>query len=250
MESAIREAADIIIHARRLCAFTGAGMSVESGIPPFRGAEGIWGRYDPRMLELSYFDAHPEECWITIKEIFYEPFGRAEPNAGHFALAAMEAAGRLELLITQNIDDLHFRAGSRKVVEYHGNSRLLLCRVCGKKIEARRENLEVLPPKCPGCGGILKPDFVFFGELIPAEALGAAEEEMGKTDCLLVVGTTGEVFPAAALPHTASRTGAGIIEINPSPSTYTDTITDIYIPMPAGRALPLLRDLVLENRDR
>jgi NAD-dependent deacetylase len=222
-------------------------MSVESGIPPFRGAEGIWGRYDPRLLELSYFDAYPEKCWIKIKEIFYDYFGRAQPNPGHLTLSAMEAAGKLELLITQNIDDLHFRAGSRKFIEYHGNSRLLVCRKCGKKLQAEKEILSILPPKCPACGEILKPDFVFFGENIPSDALEASQTAMEKTDCLLIIGTTGEVFPAASLPHTASRGGALIIEINPSPSTYTDTVTDVYIPLPAGKALPRLWELLRDG---
>ena len=242
-----KRAAEILRGSYRLAAFTGAGMSVESGIPPFRGNGGLWDRYDPRLLELDYFNAHPEPCWRTIKEIFYDYFGKAAPNPGHLVLADMEKDGILRNLITQNIDDLHFRAGSRKVIEFHGNSRLLVCLSCERKYEAATFDLTTLPPKCLKCGGLLKPDFVFFGEMIPAKALEASQRIARETDCLIVIGTTGEVYPAAALPHTAHAQGAHIIEINPSPSNYTEEITEIRLPLPAGEALPRLWDLV-KNR--
>lgn len=247
MNEKLLQAARLIRGSNWVSAFTGAGMSVESGIPPFRGENGIWNTYDSRLLELPYFNANPELCWVTIKKIFYDHFGRALPNPGHLTLAEMEAAGVLKSLITQNIDDLHFRAGSRKVVEYHGNSRLLHCRGCDRKYAAADTDLTVLPPVCPACGEILKPDFVFFGEAIPFTALSEARFAAGRTDCMLIIGTTGEVYPAAALPRQAVAAGAHIIEINPTPSAYTDSITEVYIPLPAGEALPriwkLYRDM-------
>ncbi|TFG64531.1 MAG: RNA polymerase subunit sigma, partial [Spirochaetales bacterium] len=122
LSETLARAAEKIRNALYLTAFTGAGISVESGIPPFRGKNGLWNTYDPQVLEIGYFWRHPETCWKGIKEIFYDFFGKAEPNAAHHFLADLEKRGILKTLITQNIDDLHFRAGSRNVVEFHGNS--------------------------------------------------------------------------------------------------------------------------------
>ena len=232
---AAREAAVVIRSARHLTAFTGAGISVESGIPPFRGPGGLWNTYDPQMLELDYFLAHPETAWPVIREIFYDNFGRAKPNTAHFALARLETAGRLRVLITQNIDNLHYLAGSRAIVEFHGNSRLLLCLGCGKRVEARPELLQTLPPRCP-CGGVYKPDFIFFGEGIPPEAQERAQEAASRTDVMLVIGSTGEVYPAALVPRWAKDAGAKIIEVNPGESEFTSSVTDIHIPLKAGEA--------------
>ena len=246
IESRIKSAASLIRGARYLTAFTGAGISVESGIPPFRGPGGLWGKYDPRTLELDYFLAHPAEAWPVIREIFYDNFGKAKPNAAHLALARLEAKapgadgrGRLKVLITQNIDNLHYLAGSRNIVEFHGNSRRLLCLSCGERRDADPEILKVLPPRCR-CGGILKPDFIFFGEGIPPEAHTRSLEAAAHTDVMLVVGSTGEVYPAALVPQRAREAGAKIIEINPIASGFTDSITNIHIPMKAAEAFELL----------
>jgi NAD-dependent protein deacetylase/lipoamidase len=245
-QSRIRAAAALIRSARYLTAFTGAGISVESGIPPFRGTGGLWNTYDPRMLELDSFLAHPEKAWPVIKEIFYDHFGKAEPNDAHRALAWLEkqgagsnGLGQLKCLITQNIDNLHYRAGSRDIVEFHGNSRLLLCLECGTRVEARPELLHTLPPRC-ACGGLYKPDFIFFGEGIPPEAYRRSEQEAGRTDLMLVVGSTGEVYPAALVPRWAHEAGAKIIEVNPDVSEFTGSITDVHIPMKAAEAFRLL----------
>lgn len=236
---AISAAASFIRSARYLTAFTGAGISVESGIPPFRGPGGLWNTYDPRMLELAYFLAHPEKAWPVIREIFYDHFGKAKPNKAHEQLARLEAAGKLKVLITQNIDNLHYLAGSRTIVEFHGNSRLLLCLDCGTRAEARPEILQSLPPRCP-CGGLYKPDFIFFGEGIPPEAHRRSQEAAGRTDVMLVVGSTGEVYPAALVPRWAKEAGAKIVEVNPDESEFTGSITDIHIPMKAAEAFRLL----------
>jgi len=155
----IRQAALKIKNARRTVAFTGAGISVESGIPPFRGPDGIWSRYDPQVLNLTYFQRHPLASWQVIKEIFYDFFGQARPNPAHEALTRLEAAGYLNGVITQNIDNLHQESGTRDVIEFHGTSRRLTCLSCLQSWEFRSEMLASLPPLCPRCEGLLKPDF-------------------------------------------------------------------------------------------
>jgi len=240
MKKQIKKAAETILSASYCTAFTGAGISVESGIPPFRGEKGIWNTYNPIVLDLGYFYQHPRESWEAIKEIFYDFFGSARPNAAHLLLAEMEKKGALRRIITQNIDNLHYEAGSREIVEYHGNSRTLVCPRCGSRVEADPSILSSLPPKC-SCGGVWKPDFVFFGESIPFEAMRQSEEAASRTDCMILIGTTGEVYPAALLPREAARQGAVIIEINPEPSLYTSEITDIYIPAGAVEAAQLLK---------
>jgi NAD-dependent deacetylase len=238
---AIHAASALIRGATYLTAFTGAGISVESGIPPFRGPGGLWGKYDPHTLELDYFLSHPQKAWPVIREIFYDNFGKARPNRAHEVLAAWEARGLLKCLITQNIDNLHYAAGSRNIAEFHGNSRLLACLSCGARVEASTDLLKDLPPRC-SCGGIYKPDFIFFGEGIPAAAHAKSQEAAGRTDVMLVVGSTGEVYPAALVPRRASDAGAKIIEVNPEPSEFTGSITDIHIPLKAGDAFGLLEE--------
>jgi NAD-dependent deacetylase len=132
MGDALQQAAGLIKSSRRTTAFTGAGISVESGIPPFRGSDGLWSKFDPVFLDIDYFHRYPERSWKLIKEIFYDFFGRAKPNAAHYALAAMERAGFLHSVITQNIDNLHQKAGSKEVYEFHGNSRYLICDSCSR----------------------------------------------------------------------------------------------------------------------
>jgi NAD-dependent deacetylase len=250
-QAVIQHAAALIRSARYLTAFTGAGISVESGIPAFRGPGGLWSRYDPRMLELDFFLAHPDRAWPVIKEIFYDNFGTARPNRAHEVLAAWEAhgagadgLGRLKCLITQNIDNLHYAAGSRNIVEFHGNSRMLCCIQCASRMEASPSILAILPPHCP-CGGIYKPDFIFFGEGIPAEAHERARQAAAETDLMLVIGSTGEVYPAAMMPRMASEAGARIVEINPDASEFTQSITDIHIALPAAEALTRLQKEML-----
>ncbi|RKX78983.1 MAG: RNA polymerase subunit sigma [Spirochaetes bacterium] len=241
----LTRATDIIRNAKRLVAFTGAGISVESGIPPFRGPDGLWSRYDPQVLDLTFFQQHPEDSWKVIKEIFYDFFGKARPNPGHLALAELERAGILKGIITQNIDNLHQEAGSRNVVEFHGSSRRLSCLSCSENREFREDMLAELPPICPDCGGLLKPDFIFFGEGIPPHAYQRSEEETQNADVWLVVGTTGEIMPASMLPIEAHGKGAAIIEVNLHPSNYTSSITDIFLQGKAGVVLRELADRVI-----
>ena len=237
----VREAARLIRDARYLSAFTGAGISVESGVPPFRGPGGLWSRYDPRKLELAYFHSHPLECWELLREIFYESFAAARPNEAHRVLARLEEKGLLKVLITQNIDNLHHEAGSRNVVEFHGSSRTLRCTVCGAAAPADPALLENLPPSC-ACGGVLKPDMVFFGEEIPELAWFESAQAARRTDVMLVVGSTGEVYPAAGIPVQAAEQGATIVEINPEPSNFTESISDVFVPLPAAEALSRIEE--------
>ena len=244
-ETLIQQAAQKIKDAHRSIAFTGAGISVESGIPPFRGPDGLWSRYDPQVLELSYFQRHPLESWEVIKEIFYDFFGQAQPNPAHEALAQLESAGYLHGIITQNIDNLHQQAGSRDVTEFHGTSRRLTCLSCRQTWEFHLDMLDNLPPACPRCGGLLKPDFIFFGEGIPPQAYRRSLAETERADVWLVIGTTGEIMPASRLPIEAQRNGALMIEVNLRPSNYTSTITDIFLPGNASEVLSALAEAVL-----
>ncbi len=242
----ISRAASVIRKARHVTAFTGAGISVESGIPPFRGKDGLWNKYDPSFLDIGYFNRNPEKSWRLIKEIFYDFFGSAGPNKGHFALAEMEKRGFVKAVITQNIDNLHQKAGSMKVYELHGTSRTLTCMSCSGIYEAAKIDLAQLPPRCPVCSGILKPDFVFFGEPLPQFDYSHAIEEANLADVFLVIGTTGEIMPASVIPHIAKRNGATIIEVNPEGSSYQSTITDIFLRGKAGVVLPELMDELLK----
>ncbi|MFZ5980153.1 MAG: SIR2 family NAD-dependent protein deacylase [Candidatus Zixiibacteriota bacterium] len=234
------QAARAIKNARRVTGFTGAGISVESGIPPFRGEGGLWSKYDPTCLEIDYFRAHPKAAWKVIKEIFYDFFSEAIPNAAHRGLAHMERKGLLQTVITQNIDNLHQEAGSTHVFEFHGNSKYLVCLNCDKVFHHSEIGFDTLPPSCAACGGLLKPDFVFFGEPIPEQAHTRAIEEARSSDVFLLIGTTGEVMPAAFIPPLAKQNGALIIEMNVEKSNYTDRITDIFLQAKATEAMTVL----------
>ena len=166
----IEEAAKLIKNAKHITAFTGAGISVESGIPPFRGENGLWNKFDPIFLDINYFHQNPHKSWKLIKEIFYDFFGKAKPNVAHLVLSEMERAGYINSVITQNIGNLHQKAGSKEIYEFHGTSQNLICTNCNKVYSANIIDLNNLPPKCKKCGTVLKPDFVFFGEPIPEPA--------------------------------------------------------------------------------
>ena len=239
-EQDIIKAAGIIAEAKHLVAFTGAGISVESGIPPFRGEGGIWSKHDPSILDIDFFCKHPLESWEAISKIFYEYFIDASPNAAHYLLARMEKEGMLKAVITQNIDNMHYEAGNRTVIEYHGNSKWLKCSLCGERFELSEVSLDTLPPRCSMDNEVLKPDFVFFGEGIPTEAASRSVDEISKADVLMIIGSTGEVMPAGVLPSIAKSNGATIIEINPERSAFTDAMTDLYLQGPAGELSTLI----------
>lgn len=240
MNTDIRKAAEIIRSSKALIAFTGAGISVESGIPPFRGPEGLWSKYDPKCLDLDYFHSQPKEAWSAIKSIFYDFFGTAKYNKAHKVLANLERKGLLKAVVTQNIDNLHQEAGSNVVFEFHGNSQKLICPFCKQIYLPEEVNLNDLPPLCKSDEQVLKPDFVFFGEGIPEEAYRRSLLAAQKADVVLIIGTTGEVMPAAMIPMEAKRFGAEIIEINTEASNYTSQITDYFL---QGKASEILLEL-------
>ena len=239
----IEDAIELIKNSKYLTVSTGAGISVESGIPPFRGKDGVWNKFDPELLNIEYFIDNPKKSWEFSKKVFFDTIGNAKPNSAHFALAKLEKLGILKTIITQNIDNLHFKAGSKNLVEFHGNIRDLVCLDCLTKQRVAETELDILPPKCKKCGGILKPDFVFFGEEIPENALEKAIEAVEKTDVMLVIGTTGNVVPASQLPINASQQGAKIIEINIEPTVMTDQITDIFL---QGKASEILSKIIAD----
>ena len=247
LERRLFKAAQMMRTAKNLTVFTGAGVSVESGIPPFRGSSGLWQKYDPQVLDLGYFYQNPLESWRVIKEIFYDFFGKAKPNAAHLALAKLEEMGLLRCIITQNIDNLHQEAGNTIIHEFHGNSQILRCTKCDRHYPAGEIDLSVLPPKCADCGGLLKPDFIFFGEGIPMDAYHNSQAAANIADIFVIIGSTGEVMPASQIPVIAKQSGAKIIEINPEPSNYTHAITDIYLGGKAGEIMPRLLHKIETN---
>ncbi len=234
-----QRAADAIREAKRTVGFTGAGISVESGIPPFRGEGGLWSKYDPALLQLDHFLSSPDTSWKVIREIFYDFFGSAVPNAAHRGLAELERQDLLKGgVITQNIDNLHQDAGSRTVHEFHGSAGRMICLACGEKKPSAEIDLQRLPPTCPDCGGLLKPDFIFFGEGIPEDVSAASFHEAELADLFILVGTTGEVMPACLIPSLAKQNGAKVIEINVEPSNYGKRgVTDIFLQDKATTAM-------------
>lgn len=230
--STIQQASDLIKNARFGVAFTGAGVSVESGIPPFTGKGGLWTQYDPKFIEINFFYEHPRESWQEMKKIFFSSMGEARPNKAHLVLADLEQKGLLKGVITQNIDGLHQAAGSKNVQEFHGTIHTLSCPRCLRKYQTEDVNLDEVPPVC-FCGTVLKPDFVFYGEGINPRVYAASEELAAQADVMLVVGTAGQVMPACSLPLAAKENGAKIIEVNTLKSAYTDSVSDLYFPMKA-----------------
>jgi NAD-dependent deacetylase len=222
-------------------ALTGAGISVESGIPDFRSPGGLWERYD--IMEygsLLSFRKDPEKVWTMLSEM-YGTIAPAQANAAHLGLGRLERLGYLHAIITQNIDNLHQEGGSRNVIEYHGNFKTLSCLSCRARydIEELLNQSDQRPPKCR-CGEILKPDVILFGEAIPGEALRDAYELAASCRALLVVGTSASVTPASTLPGVAKQAGATIIEINIQPTHLTESITDIFLAGKAGEIVPQL----------
>jgi NAD-dependent deacetylase len=226
-------------------ALTGAGISVDSGIPDFRSPGGLWSKYDPmEYATIQAFHANPVKIWKMLRELS-EMVGDARPNPGHEGLAELEALGRLSSVITQNVDGLHQEAGNSVVIEFHGNGRKLVCLSCKRKYNREDIVPDVFPPMC-ACMNVLKPDVVFFGEMIPMNALLHAQAETEACDVMLVIGTSAQVVPAASLPPIAKSKGATIIEINPEHTPLTATVADISIHESASAAVPALARAVKE----
>lgn len=227
--------------------FTGSGISAESGIPPYRGPGGIWKKKDTVFLDMRHFLRNPKSSWEMIRKTFFDRIGKARPNAAHRAIAKLENRGHVQSVITQNIDNLHQEAGSRTVYDYHGTIKKLRCTECNRVLPSDGIDLALLPPVCSECRGVLKPDFVFFGEPIPDEIDWLSRGEAENASVMLVIGTTGEVKPASLIPLTAKRSQSLIIEINIEESRYTKQITDIFLPGRATDILTRLADGVIGN---
>ncbi len=215
--------------ANHIVAFTGAGISAESGIPTYRGEDGVWHKYDPaKYASINYFQKNPAYYWNFFQEVRYPGLKKAKPNRAHQALATLEEKGNLQAVITQNIDGLHQMAGSRRVLELHGNTTRFFCLECGDRhtmddISARLETQ--LPPTCSSCGGLVRPDVVFFGETLPHAVLEEARREAMGCDLFLAVGSSLVVQPAATLPVIAKEQGARLVIINLE-ATPLDSIAD------------------------
>ena len=237
----VEHAAELISRSRRTVALTGAGISAESGIPTFRGEGGLWTKYDPvKVASIETFLANPTAYWEVAKERGSVALA-AKPNPGHQALAAMEQAGRLEAVVTQNTDGLHQAAGSRRVIELHGSGRTVVCLDCGRRepradVQARLDR--EMPPRCGNCGRTrLKPTVVFFGESMPVEAVQEAFRLANESDVILVVGSSLVVYPAAEIPLEAVRGGAAMIVVNAEPTPF-DRLAAVVIHGRAGKILP------------
>lgn len=238
--STIMSIADEIKRARRTVALTGAGISAESGLGTFRGKDGLWSKYDPASVaSIESFAQDPRKFWNFAREIGWI-FINAKPNPAHIALAELEAMRQLDAVVTQNVDGLQQRAGSRRVIEIHGNAGRIICTRClakysTEKMVDRLSQQDV--PTCERCGGPLKPDVVLFGEPLPKKELDLAVKKMRSADLLLAVGTSLEVYPAASLPEVARKSGAKIVSID-SKRTSWDNLCDYKISGPAGEILP------------
>ena len=231
-----KEIADKIKASKYAVAFTGAGISVESGVPTFRGENGLWEKHGSQFAEILYFTRHPKGSWHSLKKVFYEPIDNVKPNKAHLVLAELEKKGIMRSVITQNIDNLHQEAGSKIVYELHGTAQYAVCMKCHNKYKIDKKILSMDPPTCENCNSILKPNFVFFGEALPTYDFQSSVEDAQKCDLFIIIGTGGEVMPAAQIPHIAKRAGATIMEINPEPSNFTNSIVDIYVKEKAGVA--------------
>jgi NAD-dependent deacetylase len=241
VRSALKKAVTVLKQSKYNSVLTGAGISVESGIPPFRGEGGLWNKIEPKYFDIVFFNENPLESWRIIKDTFYSLFDKVEANLAHQALAKMEANGLLKSVITQNIDNLHQLAGSKNIIEFHGNSKKLTCTKCHFECDFSSETFKEKLPICKECSGVLKPNFVFFGESISKDTIESAFMEAEMSDVFIIIGTTGEVQPAATLPVVAKEKGATIIEINTHKSLYTKDITDIFL---NGRATLLMDELL------
>jgi NAD-dependent deacetylase len=229
-EKIVKFAKELIAESQSVVTITGAGISVASGIPPFRGESGLWTRFDPeKYASLRAFIENPRKSWELFMEMYIE-FAGAKPNEGHYLLASMESRGNLKHVITQNIDGLHQQAGTQSITEIHGNMRNFICLDCGQKISSRGMILdsEDLPPRCY-CGGVLKPDFTLFGESISPDRYFTALKHIRSADILLLIGTSGVFHPVNEFPEIALDHGARIIEINIEKTLLTETCNTVFL---------------------
>jgi NAD-dependent protein deacetylase/lipoamidase len=243
---ALDEAAACLMRARHAIALTGAGLSVESGIPPFRGPGGLWTKHgEPPMDGYQRFLRDPRKAWEDrlnpagpMREL-WEALAAARPNPGHAALVELEELGVIRSVITQNVDNLHRLAGTRRLLEIHGNATMIRCIACVARYARESIDFADLPPRCPRCQGILKSDTVSFGEPIPPDVLNECFAEAEAADCVLVAGTSATVYPAAQFPITIQQRGGDLIEVNPYETEIT-SLARVALRGAAGELLPRL----------
>jgi NAD-dependent deacetylase len=237
----LQQARELVNKSKRISALTGAGISVDSGIPDFRSEGGLWERYDPNeYATYESFMNNPKKFWTMGQELA-EVFLKAKPNEAHLALAKIESQGKLVGVITQNIDNLHQVAGNTRVIELHGNYLKAYCISCkteylGEEIHLRVANGEI-PPKCDKCKGVLKSEAVLFGEPLPERAMHEAIDICRNTDLMIVVGSSLTIYPAAFLPELAKKSGAKII-LNNLDGENRDGVADIVLQGSATRVIP------------
>jgi NAD-dependent deacetylase len=251
VQQRIHCAADIIRASKQGVVLTGAGISTPSGIPDFRSKDsGLWERYDPfEVASLSSFRYHPEKFFNWLRPLAGEIM-HAEPNAAHYGLYNLEQADHISTVITQNIDGLHQRAGSKRVLEVHGGLSTLTCTGCFHQVSADRYKDDYLErgemPRCPDCNSILKPDIVLFGEQLPFRTWMQAQEASKMCDVMIVAGSSLEVLPVAGLPMRAIENGAHLIIINRS-KTYLDIRADVVFSEDVAEIIPIIAAEVLRN---
>ena len=227
----------MVAAARYTVALTGAGISVESGIPPFRGKGGLWEKIDPmEYATIEAFERNPSKVWHVLIKDMKGVVETAMPNAAHEGLAQLERWGLLKAVITQNVDGLHQKAGSSDVIEFHGSFASQRCVDCSRRIATADVSIKEIPPRCE-CGGILRPDCIFFGEMIPPKDLLRSQQMAAACDVMLVIGTSGTVHPAGYMPVIAKETGAKVIEINPEATPLTGSISDLSLMGQAGEVM-------------
>ncbi len=252
LAQAVDHAARTIMGARHVVALVGAGLSAESGIPTFRGPEGLWTRHgEPDLRDYERFQQDPKQWWELrisragqFKELV-DALNNAVPNEGHFALMDLEQMGRLHHIITQNIDNLHQMAGSQAITEIHGNRTKLRCIECTGRWPMDEFAMDELPPHCPECGGIVKGDTVMFGEPIPRDALDECIAQTRLCDCMLLIGTSAVVYPAAGFPVDVKMSGGRLVEVNPNETPLTE-MSDVILRAPAGQSLPRVVERIRE----
>ena len=249
IDNDIDRSASILAGVERIAVLTGAGISAESGVPTFRGKDGLWKQYRAESLATpEAFERDPALVWQ-----WYDwrrgLVAAVEPNAGHRVLAGWEALFADLTLVTQNVDGLHRKAGSRNVLELHGNIWRTRCTREGTVREAHASPLREIPPRCPDCGALLRPDIVWFGEALDPGTLGRAFEASAACQAMVVIGTSSVVQPAASLPLRAAAAGAKVIEINPERTPLTGEV-DLFISGKAGQVLPVLDRALRERRSR
>ncbi len=253
LDALAEKVAELIVNAKKLVVFTGAGISTESGIPDFRSPGGIWSRFDPEDFTYQKFVSDPEarrKQWQMLGEGHLTT--EAQPNPAHYAIAELDRLGRLDCVITQNVDNLHHKAGvpADKVFELHGNVQWAVCLSCGQRypfeqIKARLDQGEEIPD-CEVCHGMLKPNAVLFGEQLPADVLQEASNRSSNCDLCIVVGSTLVVYPAAYMPIYAVQAGAKLVIVNLS-STPMDAEAAVLIRAKAGEAMSKIVERVREK---